>query len=178
MPENIEPELTLEQLRALPSVEEDFGTPEGAVLCLEAAYRRNSIESVCACKNFIVEGTVALLNVDEDLAHDPEVRKKNALLIERAFRKATTEGLAGPQRCGKFFINRQAYHDGFVVVVEIRRSPDGKFTKLNHLVANTHSGWRCSMRYRTTSSTEGRVEPVARIRRFSTAVIRRRFNSF
>jgi len=28
------------------------------------------------------------------------------------------------------------------------------------------------MRYRTTSSTEGRVEPVARIRRFSTAVIR------
>ena len=37
---NIVPELTLEQLRELPFVEEDFGTPEGAVLCLVAAYRR------------------------------------------------------------------------------------------------------------------------------------------
>ena len=52
MPENIEPELTLEQLRALPSVEQDFDTPEGAVLCLEDAYRRKNIESACACKNF------------------------------------------------------------------------------------------------------------------------------
>ena len=142
MPENIEPELTLEQLRELPFVEEDFGTPEGAVLCLEAAYRRKSIESVCACKNFMVEGTVALLNVDEDLAHDPEVRNKNALLTERAFRKAITEAWPDLKGVESFFTNRQAYHDGFVVVVEIRRSPDGKFTKHNHLVANTHSGWR------------------------------------
>ena len=139
---NIVPELTLEQLRALPLVDEDFGTPEGAVLCLEAAYRRKSIESVCACKNFMVEGTVALLNVDEDLAHDPEVRNKNALLTERAFRKAITEAWPDLKGVESFFTNRQAYHDGFVVVVEIRRSPDGKFTKLNHLVASTNSGWR------------------------------------
>jgi hypothetical protein len=142
MPENIEPELTLEQLRALPLVEEDFGTPEGAVLCLEAAYRRKSIESVCACKNFMVEGTVALLNADLNLARDPEIRKKNALLTERAFRKETTEAWPDLKGVESFFIDRQVYHDGIVVVVEIRRSPDGKFTKLNHLVANTHSGWR------------------------------------
>ena len=139
---NIVPELTLEQLRALPLVDEDFGTPEGAVLCLEDACRRKSIEAVCACKNFMVEGTVALLNVDEDLAHDPEVRKKNALLMERAFRKATPEAWPDLKGVESFFIDRWVYHDGFVVVVEIRRSPDGKFTKHNHLVANTHSGWR------------------------------------
>jgi hypothetical protein len=142
MPENIVPELTLEQLRALPLVEEDFGTPEGAVLCLEAAYRRKSIEAVCACKNFMVEGTVALLNVDEDLAHDPEVRNKNAMLMERAFRKATTEAWPDLKGVESFFIKRHPYHDGFVVVVEIRRFPDGTFTRHNHLVANTHSGWR------------------------------------
>jgi hypothetical protein len=142
MPENIEPELTLEQLRALPSVEQDFETPEGAVLCLEDACRRKNIESACACKNFMIEGTVALLNVDLKLARDPELRKKNALLLERAFRKATTEAWPDLKGVESFFIDRQVYHDGIVVVVEIRRSPDGTFTKLNHLVANTLSGWR------------------------------------
>ena len=142
MPENIEPELTLEQLRALPSFEKDFGTPEGAVLCLEDAYRRRSIESVCACKNFMIEGTVALLNADLNLARDPEMRKKNALLSERAFRQATTEAWPDLKGVESFFIDRWAYHDGIAVVVEIRRSPDGKFTKLNHLVASTNSGWR------------------------------------
>ena len=142
MPENIEPDLTLEQLRALPLVEEDFGTPEGAVLCLEAAYRRKSIEAVCACKNFMIEGTVALLNADLNLARDPELRKKNALLSERVFRKATTEAWPDLKGVESFFIDRFAYHDGIAVVVELRRSPDGKFTKLNHLVASTNSGWR------------------------------------
>jgi len=142
MPENMEPELTLEQLRALPSVEQDFSTPEGAVLCLEDAYRRKNIESVCACKNFMIEGTVALLNVDPKLARDPELRKKNAMFSERAFRKETTEAWPDFKGVESFFIDRQVYTDGIVVVVEIRRSPDGTFTRLNHLVANTHSGWR------------------------------------
>jgi hypothetical protein len=142
MPENIEPKLTLEQLRALPSVEQDFGTPEGAVLCLEDACRRKNIESACICKNFMIEGTVALLNVDPNLARDPELRKKNALLLERSYRKATTEAWPDLKGVESFFIDRQVYHDGIVVVVEIRRSPDGTFTQLNHLVANTNSGWR------------------------------------
>jgi hypothetical protein len=142
MPENIEPDLTLEQLRALPFVEEDFGTPEGAVLCLAAACRRKSIESVCACKNFMIEGTVALLNADLNLARNPELRKKNAQFTERAFRKEITEAWPDLKGVESFFIDRQVYHDGLVVVVEIRRSPDGTFTKFNHLVASTNSGWR------------------------------------
>ena len=138
----MEPKLTLEQLRALPSFEKDFGTPEGAVLCLEDAYRRRSIESACACKNFLIEGTVALLNADPNLARNPELRKKNALFTERAFRKAIMEAWPDLKGVESFFIDRWAYHDGIAVVVELRRSPDGKFTKLNHLVASTNSGWR------------------------------------
>ena len=103
MPENMEPELTLEQLRALPSVEKDFDTPEGAVLCLEDAYRRKNIESACACKNFMIEGTVELLNVDPNLARDPEMRKKNALLFGAGIPEGNHGGLARPQGRGKFF---------------------------------------------------------------------------
>jgi len=142
MPEKMEPELTLEQLRALPSVEQDFDTPEGAVLCLEDACRRKNIESACACKNFMIEGTVELLNVDPKLARDPELRKKKAMFSERAFRKEITEAWPDLKGVESFFIDRQVYTDGIEVVVQIRRSPDGTFTKLNHLVAKTHSGWR------------------------------------
>jgi hypothetical protein len=142
MPENIEPELTLEQLRALPSVEQDFGTPEGAILCLEDACRRQNIESACVCKNFMVEGTVALLNVDPDLARDPEMRKKNALLSERAFRKATTEAWPDLKDVESFFIDRQVYTDGIVVVTELHRSRDGTFNQLKLLVAKTKDGWK------------------------------------
>ena len=143
MRENVEPELTLEQLRTLlPPVEMDFSTPEGVILCLEDAYRRQSIESACVCKNFMIEGTLKLLDLDPNLARDLEFRKKNALLLERSYRKATTEAWPDLKGVESFFIDRQVYHDGIVVVVEIRRSPDGTFTKLNHLVANTNSGWR------------------------------------
>ena len=138
----MEPELTLEQLRALRSYEMDFDTPEGAVLCLEDAYRRQNIESACACKNFMIEGTVELLNVDPALARDPELRKKKAQFSERAFRQKTTEAWPSLKGVESFFIERQEYTDGIVAVIEIRRSPDGAFTKVNHLVAYTQSGWR------------------------------------
>jgi hypothetical protein len=141
MPENIKPELNLDQLRALPSVEQDFSTPEGAVLCLVDAYRRKKIEAVCACKNFMIEGTVALLNMDPNLARNPEIRKKNALLTERAFKKQIMEAWPDLKDVESFFVDRQIYHNGLVVVYEIRRSPDGTFTEHYHLVANTATGW-------------------------------------
>jgi hypothetical protein len=143
MRENIEPELTLEQLRTLlPPVEMDFSTPEGAVLCLEDACRRQSIESACVCKNFMIEGTVTLLNVDPNLARDPEFRKKNALLLERSYRKATTEAWPDLRGVESFFIDRQLYTDGIVMVTELHRLRDGTFNQLKLLVAKTKDGWK------------------------------------
>jgi hypothetical protein len=142
MLENVQPELTLEQLRALPHVEMDFATPEGAILCLEDACRRQNIESACICKNFLIEGILMLLDADPNLVRNAELRKRNAVLLERQFRKGITESWPDLKGVESFFIDRQVYTDGIVVVVEIRRSPDGTFTRLNHLVANTHSGWR------------------------------------
>jgi len=59
------------------------------ILCLEDACRRKNIESACICKNFMIEGTLKLLDLDPNLARDPELRKKNALLLERTYRKTT-----------------------------------------------------------------------------------------
>ncbi len=142
MPEKIEPKLTLEQLRALPRFEVDFNTPEGAILCLEDACRRRSIESAVACKDFSIEGTLMLVNFDPDLARDPEVRQRNVLLAERTYRRETTESWPDLEGAESFFIARQPYLEGIVVVTELRRRRDGTFEKLNLLVAKTKSGWR------------------------------------
>jgi hypothetical protein len=142
MLKNIQPELTLEQLRALPAVEMDFATPEGAILCLEDAYRRQSIESACACKHFLIEGILILLDVDPNLARNAELRKRNAVLLERQFRKEIAEAWPDLKGVESFFIDHQAYIRGIVAVTELHRLPDGSFNKLNLLVTNTLSGWR------------------------------------
>jgi hypothetical protein len=141
MPENKEPEWTLEQLRALPHVEKDFRTPEGAILCLEDAYRRRNIEAACACKNFMIEGALALLNLDPDLARDPETRKRNARLLEWSYRKETAASWPDLDGAESFFVDRQSYCDGIVVVTEVRRLRDGSFSQLYVLVAKTKDGW-------------------------------------
>ena len=143
MRENVEPELTLEQLRTLlPHVERDFDTPEGAILCLEDACRRQNIESACVCKNFMIEGTLKLLDLDPNLARDPEFRKKNTLLLERTYRKATAESWPDLKGVESFFIDRQLYTDGIVMVTELHRLRDGTFNQRTLLVAKTKDGWK------------------------------------
>src|SRR5208283_261842 len=140
--ENDKPELTLEQLRALPVPDQDFNTPEGALLCFEEACRRRNIESVCVCKNFLIEAILMLLNADPNLVRNAELRKRNAVLLERTFRKELTESWPDLKGVEIFFIDRQVYIKGIVIVTELRRLPDGSFNKLNYLVANTAAGWR------------------------------------
>jgi hypothetical protein len=143
MRENVQPELTLEQLHLLlPHVERDFETPEGAILCLEDACRRQNIESACICKNFLIEGTLKLLDLDPSLARDPEMRKKNARLLELSYRKATAESWPDLKGVESFFIDRQPYTDGIVVVTELRRLQDGTFNEHKLLVAKTKDGWK------------------------------------
>jgi hypothetical protein len=142
MPEKTEPKLTLEQLRALPRFEKDFETPEGAILCLEDACRRRSIESAVACKHFMIEGILTLVNYDEDLARDPKVRERNAMLAERTYRREISESWPDLKGVESFFLAHEPYIDGVVVVRELRRLRDDSFEKLNVLVAKTRDGWR------------------------------------
>jgi len=142
LPEKTEPKLTLEQLRALPRFEKDFSTPEGAILCLEDACRRRNIESAVACKHFLIEGILMLLDYDDNLARDPEIRQRNAMLAERTYRREITESWPNLEGVESFFLTHEPYIDGVVVVKELRRLRDGSYEKLNVLVANTRDGWR------------------------------------
>lgn len=157
MLENVQPELTLEQLRALPAVEMDFNTPEGAILCLEDACRRQSIESACMCRNFLIEGILMLLEADPNLARNAELRKRNATLLEQKCRQELAEAWPDFKGVESFFIDRQRYINGVVVVTELRRLADGSFNKLNLLVASTVSGWRV-LNEVADSEIQGEVE--------------------
>ena len=46
---------TYAKLKAMPPVAKNFETPEGAILCLEDAYRRKDIEAAVAAKDFKIE---------------------------------------------------------------------------------------------------------------------------
>jgi len=136
------PDDVLAKLRARPPVARDFTTPEGAILCLEDACRRRDIEAAVACKHFLIEGILMLLDYDENLARDPELRERNARLAEQKYRRDLAEAWPNLDGVESFFFGRQAYLDGIVVVTEIRRLPGGSFDKLNFLVTKTKDGWR------------------------------------
>jgi hypothetical protein len=140
--ENLEPELTLEELRALPAIEKNFTTPEGAILCLEEACRRHDIELACACRNFLIQGTLTMLDFDEALARDPQLRQKNAVLSERFFRQRLTEDWPDLTGVESFFIDCQTYTDGIVVVTQLQRSRMVSFSQHELLVAKTNDSWR------------------------------------
>jgi hypothetical protein len=141
-PEQTEPKLTLDQLRGLPRPEKDFSTPEGAILCLEDACRRRDIEAAVACKHFMIEGILKLVDFDDNLARDPEIRQRNARLAEQAYRRRITEDWPALEGAESFFLKQEPYIEGVVVVKELRRLRDGSYETLNLLVAKTKEGWR------------------------------------
>lgn len=133
----------LAELRALPQPAMDFTTPEGAILCLEDAYRRKDIEAACACKDFLVEATLMLLEAAPETADDPEVRAQAAEVLELAFRKEKEQGWPDMEGVESFFIEQQPLTDGIVLVSELSRMPDGSFSETHLRVAHlTGKGWR------------------------------------
>jgi hypothetical protein len=127
-----EQEEALAELRALPRPTMDFTTPEGAILCLEDAYRRKDIEAACACKDFLVEATLMLLEAAPDTAGDAEVRAQAAAVLEMAFRKEKADHWPDMEGTETFFIDRQEIVDGIVLVSEITKMPDGSLCQ-SHL---------------------------------------------
>jgi hypothetical protein len=132
----------LAELRALPKPAMDFTTPEGAILCLEDAYRRRDIEAAVACKDFLIEATLMLAEVSPGTADDPEVQGHAANVLELAFRKEKTSAWPDMEGIESFFIERQPFSDGIVVVQEFMRMPDGTFCEAKLRVAHTQNGWR------------------------------------
>jgi hypothetical protein len=130
------------QLKALPPVAKDFTTPEGAILCLEDAYRRRDIEAAIAAKDFKTEARLMLENTGFKEHIDDEMVAKTAEALVLAFRAHTTAKWPDFNGLESFFTNREQHGDKVVLVTEMCRFPDGGFSEQQVLVAETPQGWR------------------------------------
>jgi hypothetical protein len=132
----------LAELRALPRPATDFTTPEGAILCLEDAYRQQDVDAACACKDFLIEATLLLRESAPETADDPAIQRQTAEVLQLAYRKEISANWPNMDGIETFFIERQDYDRGIVIVVEFLRFPDGSFQEANLRVAQTADGWR------------------------------------
>jgi hypothetical protein len=130
------------QLKGLPPVAKDFTTPEGAILCLEDAYRRRDIEAAIAAKDFKTEARLMLQNTGFKEHIDDEMVAKAAEALVASFRAHTIASWPDFEGLESFFTNREPYADKVVLVTEMCRFPDGGFSRQQILVAETPQGWR------------------------------------
>ena len=130
------------QLKSMPPVVKDFTTPEGAILCLEDAYRHRDIEAAMAAKDFKVEARLMLEETGFKDHIDDEMVAKTAEALIASFRKYTTADWPNFDGLESFFIEREPYADKVVAVTEVCRFPDHGFSTQRLLVADTPAGWR------------------------------------
>ena len=130
------------ELMALPEVHKDFTTPEGAILCLEDAYRRKDIEAAVAAKDFKTEARLMLEKTGfRNCINDVNIAK-TAEALELSFRSHTTARWPDFDRLESFFPKREPVGIGIVAVTEVCRFPDGLFSRQEMLVVETSAGWR------------------------------------
>lgn len=130
------------RLKALPPVPKDFTTPEGAILCLEDAYRRRDLEAAIAAKDFHTEARLMLQKTGFKEHMDDEMIARTAEVLVLSFRAQTTAKWPVFEGLESFFNNRQPHAEKVVLVTEMCRFPDGGFSKQQMLVAETPQGWR------------------------------------
>src|SRR6185503_16964394 len=107
-----EQEEALAELRALPRPAMDFDTPEGAILCLEDAYRRQDLDAACACKDFMIEASLLLQEATPDCVNDPEIQRQTAEVLQLAYRKEISENWPDLNGMESFFVEQNPHSDG------------------------------------------------------------------
>jgi hypothetical protein len=134
----------LAQLTSQPPVPVDFSTPEGAVLCLEAAFRQKNIEAALAGRDFATEARLWLqershLSHEEKTARLPETIQA----MEKSFRDSLAKGLPADWILGKsYFLPHESFADGIVAVNKYTQVPEGGLYSQQILVARTGNEWR------------------------------------
>src|SRR4030095_10495681 len=117
----------LKELRALPRPAMDFTTPEGAILCLEDAYRRHDLEAAVACMDFAVHAVLVLQETMPELLSDEKTLAETAELLEAGYRKEKSENWPDMEGVESFFVDQQpGWQDmSCVIVTEVSYFPDG-----------------------------------------------------
>lgn len=119
----------------------DFSTPEGAILCLEDAYRAKDVEAAVRCKDFHTEARVMLERVGG--SKDDELITKTAEVLELGYRKELEqEGFPDMNGVTCTFPSTESKGEGIVAVTEECSYPDGQTSRQQLLVGKTDSGWR------------------------------------
>jgi hypothetical protein len=122
----------------------DFSTPEGALLCLEDAYRAKDIEAAVRCKDFKMEARVMLEKLQNlQGAIDDQLIAKTAEVLELGFRKELEKkGFPDMTGVASTFPKVEPFRDGIVMVTEECSYPGGTKSKQRLLVSKTADGWR------------------------------------
>jgi hypothetical protein len=134
----------LKQLTSQPPVAADFSTPEGAVLCLEEAFRQRNTEAAVACRDFATEARLWLqdrghLSNEQKTASLPETTQA----MEKSFRNALAKGLPADWILGKsYFLPHEPFADGIITVNKYTQVPEGSLFSQEILVAKSANGWR------------------------------------
>ncbi len=127
------------------SIRHDFDTPEGAVLCLEDAYRAKDIEAAVRCKDFTMEATLMLQRLQTDSSGDPKILAQTAELLELGFRsEMKNSDFPDFRDIVSTFSDKNPFQgrDDIVELTEKCRHADGRTTTNKLVVAKTANGWK------------------------------------
>lgn len=121
----------------------DFLSPEGAVLMLEDACRKNDLDAVVAAKDFRKEAELMLRRLHTELPDDATIAS-TAEVLESAFRVEMQGGMPDFSTIRSRFTRKVPYSglERTVVLFEAFDYPDGTSTMQRILVSDTNDGWR------------------------------------
>ncbi len=127
------------------AIRHDFSSPEGAILCLEDAYRSKDLAAAVACKDFKIEARL-MLDKFEKLPKeqiDDALVAQTAEVLELAYRKELKEeGFPDMTGVISTFPKKETFKEDVVIVTEVCHYPDSGTSQQKILVAKTANGWR------------------------------------
>jgi len=122
----------------------DFSTPQGAILCLEDAYRAKDIEAAVRCKDFQMEARAMSEKIGASKeVMDDAVIKQLADVLELGYRgELKQKGFPDFNGVTCTFPTTEQKSDGLVVVTEECSYAGGQTSRQKLLVGKTANGWR------------------------------------
>lgn len=119
----------------------NFDTPEGAILAIENAYRKEDLDAVLACKDFVSEATNMLAK--RNLPHDEETVNGLAEVLELSMIKGIEDyGFPNFNGVTSAFPTREKITDQHWIITEVCWYADGGKSVQKINVAHTANGWK------------------------------------
>lgn len=125
----------------------NFDTPQGAVLCLEDAFKSKDIRKILSCKDFKLEAIYMLKyemeNMDKNSIADEEIINNLAETLELAFINEMKASIPDFDDVVKSeFPRMKVIDEKFVILEEVCTYNDGGQSKQKLIVGKNDSGWR------------------------------------